>query len=81
MSHHGLALNVNTDLDFYRRIVPCGAPDKGVTSMKKLLGESIELDTVAYTLQYHFGRLMGFRMAEDDTSLLELMASLEPSTL
>ncbi len=79
VSYHGLALNVNTNLDFYRHIVPCGAADKGVTSMKKLLGESIELDTVAYTLQYHFGRLMGFRIAEDDTSLLELMATLEPS--
>ncbi len=71
---------MNTDLDFYRHIVPCGAPDKGVTSMKKLLGESIELDTVAYTLQYHFGRLMGFRMTEEDSSLTGLMGAFEPSS-
>ena len=78
VSHHGLALNVNTNLDFYRYIVPCGVSDKGVTSAKTLLGESIELDAVAYTFHYHFGRLMGFRMAEKDTSVLEVLESLEP---
>lgn len=32
---HGLALNINTDLDFYRLINPCGFSDKGVTSLSK----------------------------------------------
>lgn len=36
---HGLALNVATDLNFFKLIVPCGLPDRPVTSLQKLLAE------------------------------------------
>ena len=35
---HGFSLNINTDLSFFNRIVPCGITDCQVTSMEKLLG-------------------------------------------
>ncbi len=43
---HGFALNVNTDLDYFRYIHPCGFIDKGVTSMEKELGTKLDFDQV-----------------------------------
>ena len=64
VASHGLSLNVNPDLDYYRHVIPCGSPDITVTSMEKLLGQPIDMDAVAYTLQYHFGRLLRLKMIE-----------------
>lgn len=42
LTMHGLALNINTDLQFFNYIVPCGIVDKGVTSMASELGVVID---------------------------------------
>ena len=47
---HGFALNVNTDLSYFGRINPCGFTDRGVTSMKKELGKSLDIDEVKQKL-------------------------------
>ena len=64
IASHGISLNVNVDLDYYRHVVPCGSPDITVTSMEKLLGQAVDIEAVGYTLQYHFGRLFGLKMVE-----------------
>lgn len=45
---HGLALNVNTDMNYFGHIVACGIADsdKGVTSMEKELGRKIQMEEV-----------------------------------
>ena len=54
---HGFALNVNTNLDHFQWINPCGFTDKGVTSIKKILGESQDMDLSINHIIKHFNDL------------------------
>jgi len=53
---HGLALNVNTDLAWFSHMVPCGIPDKGVTTMKMEVGRKMPFQEVADSLTAAFER-------------------------
>lgn len=54
---HGFALNVNTDLDYFSHIIPCGIQDKQVTSLERELGAPVPLQEVKEKLRKHFQEL------------------------
>jgi len=62
VTSHGFALNVNTDLRYFDWIIPCGIRDKGVTSLEKLSGRSIEMSEVANRVVARFGAVFGLEM-------------------
>ena len=61
---HGFALNVNTDLNYFNYIHPCGFVDKGVTSMEKELGHPVDLSEIKVILLRHFSELTGMHIIE-----------------
>jgi len=58
---HGFALNVNTDLKYFDMIIGCeGEP---VTSMEQILGDAVELATVADRVVEHFTQVFSMELA------------------
>ena len=61
---HGFAFNVNTPLEYFEYIVPCGIadPDKAVTSLQRELGYALDLDDVKNRLKKHFCAVFDCRL-------------------
>jgi lipoyl(octanoyl) transferase len=57
ITSHGFALNVSTDLDFFKLIVPCGIGDRGVTSLAALLGRPLDVRAVEDQVIDHFAEV------------------------
>ncbi len=53
---HGLAFNINTDLEYFNKIIPCGIGDldKEVTSMEKEIGQKVDYAEVKNLLKKSF---------------------------
>ena len=51
---HGFAFNINTDLQYFEGIIPCGIKNKQVTSLARELGRKVELSEVKRKLKAHF---------------------------
>jgi lipoyl(octanoyl) transferase len=63
---HGFAFNVNSDLSYFNRIVPCGITDKGVTSLQQELGRPIELEEVKAKVLNHLAVIFPFMPVSED---------------
>ncbi|HEX8108639.1 MAG TPA: lipoyl(octanoyl) transferase LipB, partial [Kofleriaceae bacterium] len=59
VTFHGLALNVTSDLGYFRRINPCGFEASVMTSMAEQLGGVVELAAVRNSLAEELGRALG----------------------
>ena len=56
---HGMALNCDTDLAWFEGIVACGLPDRGVTSLARVLGRDVPVAEVAPTAVGHIADVFG----------------------
>lgn len=54
---HGFALNVNTDLNYFNHIIPCGIQNKKVTSIKEELGREVDFEEVKEKLKKNFEKV------------------------
>jgi lipoyl(octanoyl) transferase len=59
---HGFAFNVNTDLTYFKNIVPCGIDDKDVTSMQRELGVMLDVEEVKTKLKKHIAALFNMEL-------------------
>lgn len=61
---HGFAFNINTNLEHFKLIVPCGISGRGVTSLEKLRGEKSNFSHVKVLVTDYFCRLFGYDGSE-----------------
>jgi len=54
VTYHGFALNVNTDLEYFKLIRPCGLDPETITSMAQVKGVALEMSEVKIKLKEHF---------------------------
>ncbi len=62
VSMHGFALNVNTELEHFSLINPCGFSDRKATAISKLLSQDILMETVTERLLAHFSQVFDSRL-------------------
>lgn len=84
ITYHGLALNVNTDLSYFKRIIPCGLSWADVTSMKRELGPEQRLEQVRDRFLCNFASVFGYHDViewterRDDLNVLNGLNDLNP---
>lgn len=72
---HGFAFNINTDLNLFNGIIPCGIKDKSVTSLAELLGRKIEMNGIKDKIRSGFARHFGHDQIREVT--LQQLRNLE----
>jgi lipoyl(octanoyl) transferase len=58
---HGFAFNVNTNLDYFNKIIPCGIENKQVTSLQKELNTSLNIEDAKEKLKRNFEKVFGIK--------------------
>jgi lipoyl(octanoyl) transferase len=67
---HGFALNVNTNLDYFNAIIPCGIKGKAVTTLSKELKRELPIEEVKEKLLRHFSTVFEAELTEFSEDIL-----------
>jgi len=68
VTFHGLALNIDPNLDRFALITPCGIQDKSVTSIERVLGRSVKREEIVELFLHRFGEVFALDIVGlDDT--------------
>ncbi len=67
---HGFAFNVNTNMEHFRLIYPCGIKDKGVTSLERLTGNTLEIDELINQIKKYFSKIFDVQIQEMSKEIL-----------
>jgi lipoyl(octanoyl) transferase len=59
---HGFAFNVNTDLNYFNNIIPCGIENKQVTSLEKELGSKVDFEEAKEKVKHNFEKVFGVQL-------------------
>lgn len=70
---HGLALNVNTEMQFFNNIVPCGIVDRTVTSMEQELHKKVDFEKVKKVFNQCFAEVFNSKLITQEAILPELV--------
>lgn len=62
---HGLALNANTNLKYFKNIIPCGIEGKDVTSIEKEIGKKININKVETRLIKNLSKVFEFKILDN----------------
>lgn len=78
VSYHGWSLNIAPDLAHFSFITPCGIPNKGITSLQKILDKDISEEKVMKQIVKHFNEVFNFEMINPEIiSELDLLSEEE----
>ena len=63
---HGFAFNINTNLDYFNHIVPCGIQNKQVTSLQKELGRTVDFEEAKEKVKKNFEKVFNSEMVYEN---------------